>query len=65
MRDFSEPVDDLDLIYAVYAWAKSSMDAEDSIVNDARERQIVKHVCEMVPYGGVAVFPATFCVEAI
>jgi len=65
VRYLSEAVDDFDLVYAVYARAQSSVDAEYAVVDDAGQRQIVKHVGEVMPYCCVAVFPAAFCVEAI
>lgn len=39
--------------------------AEYPVVNHHAQRQVVKHVREMVPDVGVAVFPRAFCVEPI
>ena len=65
MRYLSKAVDDLDLIYAVYAWTESSVNTEDAIVDDTRQGQIIKHVGKMVPHGCIAVLSTALGVEAI
>lgn len=63
--NLSEAVDNFDLVYAVYARAESSVNAEDLVINDARQGKVVEHVGEMVPYSCVAIFSTALCVEAV
>lgn len=65
MRYFSETVDDFDLVDRVYRGRQAAVYAEDLVVDDNREGQKVKHVGEVVPDVGVAVFARAFCVEAV
>lgn len=65
MRDFAKAVDDLDLINAVDAGREAAVYAEDLVVDYAGERQVIEHVCEVMPYSRVAVLATTFGVEAI
>lgn len=41
------------------------MDAEDAVVDDAGEGEVVEHVRKVVPDCCVAVFAAAFSVEAV
>ena len=41
------------------------MHTKDLVVDDHTQRQEVKHVCKVVPYVGVAVFPGTFRIETV
>lgn len=63
--DFSEAVDDLDLIDTMDARRQTAVDAEDLVVDDAGEGEVVEHVGEVMPDGGVAVFATTFGIEAV
>lgn len=65
VRYLSKPVDDLYLVYAVYAWAESSVNAKDLVIDDAGQRKVVEHVREIVPDCCVAIFATAFGVEAI
>lgn len=65
MWDFAETVDDLYLVDRMYRWRKAAMDAEDIVIYDDRKCKEIEHVCEIVPDIRIAVFPATFCVEAV
>ena len=65
MWDFSEAIDDFYLVYAVYARAETSMHAENLVIDDTGQAQIIEHVCEVVPYCRVAVLSAALGVEAI
>ena len=47
------------------ARAQPAVHAEDLVVDDARQRQVVEHVGEVVPYRRVAVFAAALGVEAV
>lgn len=63
--DLAEAIDDLDLINAVYAGAQPAVDTKDLVVDDATQAEIVKHVGEIVPHVGCAVFTRTLGVEAV
>lgn len=65
MRDLAEAVYDLDLVDGMDRGREAAVHAEDTVVDDARQRQVVEHVGEVVPDGRVAVFAAAFCVEAV
>ena len=41
------------------------MEAEDLILDDCSQGQIIKELCELFPDAGVPVFPQTLIVEAI
>lgn len=63
--NLAEAVDDLDLIDRVDGWRKTSMYAEYVVIYDDGECEEVEHVREVVPDVGIAVFAATFGVEAV
>lgn len=62
---FSKPVDDLDLVNAVYARTQATVNAEDLIVDDARQTEVVEHVGEVVPDGRVPILSTALGVEAV
>ena len=41
------------------------MDTEDLVIDDHAQGQEVKHICEVMPYIGIAVFPGTFGIKAV
>lgn len=65
MRNLSEAVDDLDLIDTMDARRQTTVDAEDLVVDDAGEGEVVEHVGEVVPDSSVAILAAAFCVETV
>jgi len=65
VRNLSKAVDDLDLIDAMDAGRQTAVDAEDLVVDDAGEGEVVEHVGEVVPNSSVAVLAAAFRVEAV
>ena len=65
MRYLSESVDYLDLVDAVDTGAQAAVYAEDLVVDDAGQAEVVEHVGEVVPDGRVAVFAAALGVEAV
>lgn len=65
VRDLPEAVDDLDLINAMDAGRQTTVDAEDLVVDDAGEGEVVEHVGEMVPDSSIAVLATAFGVEAV
>jgi hypothetical protein len=63
--NFSEAVDDLDLINAMDAGRQTTVDAKDLVVNDAGEGEVVEHVGEVVPDRSVTVLAAALGVETV
>lgn len=56
MRYLSETVNDFDLVYGVDAWTQPAVYAEDIVVDDDGEGEVVEHVGEIVPDICIAVF---------
>jgi hypothetical protein len=48
-----------------YAQRPTSMNTEDVIVYHHAQREVVKHVREMMPHIGVAIFAAALSVETV
>lgn len=65
MGYFSEPVDNLYLIEGVDGGRETAVDAEDTIINNDAESEIVEHIRESRPDGGRAVFLEAFDVETV
>lgn len=63
--DFSEAIDDLDLVNRMYGRRQAAVDAKDLVVDDDRQRQEVEHVGEVVPNVCIAVLPRTLGVETV
>ena len=64
-RDFLFSINSPDLVYCLYFWGQSTVDAQHPAVNECSYRQAVKNICEKLPGGWVAVFPADFIVKTI
>ena len=65
MRNLTEAVDDLNLINRVNARAQSAVYAEDLIVDDAAQREIVEHVRKVMPDRRIAILSRALGVEAV
>jgi hypothetical protein len=65
VRNLSEAIYDFDLIYMMYRWTETSVNAEYGIVDDYAERQKVEHVGKILPDRWRAVFPSTLQIESI
>ena len=65
MRNLSEPVDDLDLIDTMDTRAQSPVHAKYLVVDHDGESEKIKHVREVVPNVGVAIFAIALGVETI
>lgn len=65
MRDLAEPVDDFNLVDGVDGGRKTTVDTEDFVIDYYTQREVVKHVGEVVPDIGVAVFAGTLGVETV
>lgn len=65
MWDFLYAVKRSDVIKSIDTWGKTSVEAEDLVVDECSERKIIEEICEVFPYVGIAVFSEAFIVEAI
>lgn len=65
VRNLTESVDDLDLINGVDGRGETAVYAEDLVVDHHAQSQEIKHVGEIVPDVGVAVFPSTLGIEPV
>lgn len=65
MWNLSETVYYLYLVDRMYAWTKSTMNAEDLVVDYDAQSEEIEHVGEVVPDIRIAVFPCTFGVETV
>ena len=65
MRNLAEAVNDLDLINRVNARAQTAVYAEDLIVDDTAQREVVEHVRKVMPDRRVAVISRALGIKAI
>ena len=61
----SEPVDDLDLVDAMDAWAETTVNTEYLVIDDDGQGQVVEHIRKVMPHIGITVFATAFGVEAV
>lgn len=65
MWHFLYAVESSDVVKGIDTWGKTSVEAENLVVNERSERKIVEEICKELPYVRIAVFSKTFVVEAI
>lgn len=65
MRHLLQAVEGSDVIERVDGRAEPAVQAEDLAVDESRQRQEVKQIGEVLPYGRVAVFAEALVVEAV
>lgn len=65
MRDFPKPINDLDLVNRMDARTQPAMHAENLIIYHAGQAEVIEHIREVMPDGGVAVFARALGVEAV
>ena len=65
MWDLAESVNNLDLINRVDRWRQAAMNAEYLVADHNTQRQIVEHVCEIMPDIGTPIFSCALSVETI
>jgi hypothetical protein len=65
MRNFSESIDDLNLVNGVNRGGQAAMDAENLIVYDHTESEEVEEIGEVMPNIRIPVFSRTLCIESI
>ena len=65
MRDFLNSVKLLDLIEGIDTRREPSMEAEDGVIHDSSEGEVVEQLSEVHPDIGVSVLSEAFIVEAV
>jgi hypothetical protein len=65
MRNFLYTVERSNVIEGVDARRQTAVQAEDLVVNQGGEREVVEEVCEVLPDIGVAVLSEALVVEAV
>ena len=63
--DFLYSVETPDVIEGVDAWGEATMEAEDLVVDEGSEGEVIEEVGEILPDVGVAVLAEAFVVEAV
>jgi len=65
MRHFLDSVQLLDLLEGVNAGGETTMEAENSVIDDCSQGEVVKQLSEVDPYVGVSVLPQALVVEPV
>ena len=65
VRHFLLAVDGANLVKRVDRWAKATMHAEDLVVDDGRQSQVVEYVCAVAPHVDTAELAQAFVIEAV
>lgn len=65
MWNFLYAIERSDIVEGVDTWRKTSVKAEDLVVDKGSEREVVEEVGKVFPYVCIAILPKTFIVEAV
>ena len=65
MRYFHEPVKLFDLIKSVDTWRKSTMEAENTVLDNGREREEVEERSEVLPHISISILSEALIVETV
>lgn len=65
VRDLLDPVESPDVVEGVDAGGKTAVEAEDLVVDESGEGEVVEEVGEVLPHVGVAVLAEALVVEAV
>jgi len=65
MRYFLNSVELFDLVESIDTGGETAMEAEDGVVNDSSQGQIVEQLSKVHPYIGVSVLPQALVVETV
>jgi hypothetical protein len=65
VRDLLLAIETTDLIESVDGWGETTMNAENLIIDDSREGQIIKDLCAVAPYVDRTILSQALIVEAI
>ena len=65
MRNFTDTVDDADLIQRPQIWRKAAMHTQHAAIDQCTKRQVIKNFSAVTPRICVAILALTFVVEPI
>lgn len=65
MRSLLDSVKLSNLVKGIDTRGESTMEAEDLVLNDSCQRQVVEKFCECFPDTWISILPQAFIVEAI
>lgn len=65
VRSLLHSIELSDLIEGINTWGESTMEAEDLVLDDSCEWEVIKELCELFPYVSVTVLSQAFIIEAI
>lgn len=65
MRNFLDPVESPDVVEGVDARGEAAVKAEDLVVDEGGEREVVEQVGEILPHIRVSVLPQALVVETV
>jgi len=63
--DFHKTIKLFDLVEGIDTWRKSTVEAEDAILDNGCERQEVEEGCEVLPDIGVSILPQALIIKAV
>lgn len=65
MRDLLDSVQSSDVIQRVDAGRQTTVEAEDLVVDEGGEGEVVEHICKVLPDVGIAVLAQALVVETV
>mmetsp|Transcript_86454 Transcript_86454/g.242040 ORF Transcript_86454/g.242040 Transcript_86454/m.242040 type:complete len:255 (+) Transcript_86454:315-1079(+) len=65
VRDLLHSVDHPDLVQQLDIGGQAAVHAEDRVLYQRRQRQVVEYLCAVLPWVGIAVLPHALVVEAV
>ena len=54
-----------DLVKGVNTWGETTVEAEDLVLDDSGEWEVIEELCELLPYVGVTVLSQAFIIESV
>lgn len=65
MRNLLYAIESSDVVQCVNTGRKAAVKAEDLVVDESSEGEVVEEVCKVLPHVGIAVLAKTFVVESV
>ena len=65
VRSLLNPIELPNLVQSVDTWREAAVEAEDGVVDDSRQRQVVEQLGELLPNVRVSILAQAFVVEAV
>ena len=65
MRCLLHSVELSDLVKGVNTGGETTVEAEDLILDDSCEWEVIEELCELLPYVGVTVLSQAFIIESV